>query len=108
VVRIKGVLTERGASVTLLSVRAPKGVQITVVCRGRDCPVRRYRPAAGVRRLRRFERELRAGTRLELSLTKRGYIGKYTVIVIRRGAAPWRSDRCLAPATERVVRCAPG
>ncbi len=107
VVRIKGLLTRRGARVTLLSVRAPRGVQIAVVCRGRDCPSRRFTPAAGVRRLRRFERDLRAGTRLELSITKPGYIGKRTVIVIRRGRAPWRSDRCLAPDTRRVVPCAP-
>jgi hypothetical protein len=107
VIRIKGVLTADGARVSLLSVRGPKDARVTVVCRGRDCPVRRFGPVRGVRRLHRFERNLRAGTRLELTVTKRGYIGKYTVIVIRRGAAPWRSDRCLMPDTQRVIRCAP-
>jgi hypothetical protein len=106
VVRIKGVLTARGARVSLLTVRAPRGVRITVACRGRDCPVRRFVPRAGARRLRPFERELRAGTRLEISVTKPGYIGKFTVIVIRRNAAPWRSDRCLEPGAKRAVRCA--
>jgi hypothetical protein len=106
VVRIKGALTADGARVSLLSVRGPKGARVTVVCRGRDCPVRRFGPVDVVRRLHRFERKLRAGTRLELTVSKQGYIGKYTVIVIRRGAAPWRSDRCLRPDTKRVVRCA--
>jgi len=68
--------------------------------------MRRFVPRAGVRRLRPFERELRAGTRLEISVTKPGYIGKFTVIVIRRNAAPWRSDRCLEPGAKRAVRCA--
>ena len=105
VVRIKGLLTAAGARVTLLRVTAPRGARITVVCRGRHCPVRRLVFAAGTRRLRRFERELRAGTRLELTISKRGYVGKVTVIVIRRNAPPWRVDRCLAPGATRAVRC---
>jgi hypothetical protein len=103
VIRIKGVLTLRGARITLLSVRAPRGVRVTVVCRGRDCPVHRYRTAK--HRLRRFERSLRAGTRLQISVTKTGYIGKRTVIVIRHRKAPSRSDRCLNPSG-RVLSCA--
>lgn len=106
VIRIKGSLTAKGARVSLLQVvTAPKSVKVTVVCRGRSCPVKRYAPRAGVRRLRPFERSLRAGTRLEISVTKPGYIGKFTVIVIRRGAAPTRSDRCLTPGSTRPTRC---
>jgi hypothetical protein len=99
-------LTPAGARVTLLSVRAPEGARISVVCRGRGCPVRRLvPPRAG--RLHAFERELPAGTRLELTVGKPGYVGKVTVIVIRRHAAPWRSDRCLEPGARRSVSCAP-
>ena len=105
-VRIKGRLTLTGARVTLLAVRAPRGGRIAVACRGRDCPLRRFSEASGVRRLRRFERSLRAGTRLQITVTKPGYVGKVTVIVIRRHAAPWRSDRCLEPGATRTVRCA--
>src|SRR3954469_23262411 len=61
VVRIRGALTADGARVSLLSVRGPKGARVTVVCRGRDCPVRRFGPVDVVRRLHRFERKLRAG-----------------------------------------------
>jgi hypothetical protein len=60
---------------------------------------------ASLTRLWRFERALRAGTRLEVRVTKPGYIGKWTKIVIRRGAAPRRSDRCLYPQTRRVAGC---
>jgi hypothetical protein len=105
VVRIKGVMTARGARVTLLRLTAPRGVRISVACRGRDCPVRRYVARPGVRRLRRFERDLSAGTRLQVLVTKPGFIGKSTVIVIRRFAAPRRTDRCLPPGVTRAVRC---
>jgi hypothetical protein len=102
---VRGALTPTGARITLLSVRAPRGAQISVVCRGRDCPVRRFAAAPGAARLRTFERDLRAGTRLEVSVGKRGYVGKLTVIVIRLHAPPWRSDRCLKPGAKRAVRC---
>ena len=105
VVRIKGVLTARGARVTLLSVRAPRGSRVTVACRGSDCPSRRYTSPASTGRLRPFERALGAGTRLEVRVTKAGFIGKSTVIVIRRQAAPKRTDRCLPPGAKRAVRC---
>ena len=106
VVRIKGRLTSKGARVTLLTVRAPRNVRIEVDCTGIDCPVRHYRAPAGRRRLRRFERALRAGTRLEVRVTKPGYVGKFTAFVIRRDAEPKRSDRCLAPGATRPERCA--
>jgi hypothetical protein len=107
VVRVKGVLTARGARITLLSVRAPKGVRVIVRCRGRDCPLRRYAPQRAVRRLKRFERALRGGTRLDIKLVKPGYIGKRTLLVIRRGAAPLRTDGCVDSATLRSTRCSP-
>ena len=44
----------------------------------------------------RFERSLRAGVKITVSVTRRGYIGKRTTFVIRRGAPPLRSDRCLS------------
>jgi hypothetical protein len=70
--------------------------------------VRRFTPRPGIRRLRPFERELRAGTRIEITVVKLGFIGKRTVFVIRRGAAPRRSDGCVDSATQRVVQCPPG
>jgi len=105
VVRIKGLLIATGARVTLLSVRAPRTARIEVTCQGDDCPVRRLRAPAGTKRLRRFERDLRAGTRLEVRVTSAGHIGKYTEFVIRRRAEPRRVDRCLDPRKAAPVRC---
>ena len=110
VVRIRGWLTRVGARVTLLSVRAPRGVQIAARCRGRSCPVRRLARTASVTRtrLRPFQRGLRAGTRLDITVRKTGYIGKWTTIVIRRGRPPARADRCVYPGARRPAPCPTG
>ena len=105
VVRVRGVLVAQGARLTLFTVKAPRGVRITVTCRGRGCPVRRFVAPAGVSRLRRFERVLAAGTRLHVIVSKPGFIGKSTLLVIRRSLAPRRVDRCLPPGATRPVRC---
>lgn len=115
-VRIRGYVTPRGARVTLLSVRAPRGARIVVRCRGRGCPVRRAARTvtrdrrvaptnAVVTRLARFEGFLRAGIQLTITVTKPGRIGKHTTIRIRRGAGPTRVDRCLLPNRARPVAC---
>jgi hypothetical protein len=58
--------------------------------------------------VRIFRRQyLRAGVRLEVFVTKRGMIGKYTRFRIRRGKAPARLDRCLVPGVKKPVRCSP-
>jgi hypothetical protein len=110
IVRIKGALTARGARVTLLTVRAPRGARLTLTCRGRDCPARRVKSRFGarrfgLRRLHRFERQFRAGTRLRFAITKPGYIGKRSTILIRRHAAPWRRDQCLASTAGKPMPC---
>lgn len=110
VVRIRGWLTRVGARVTLLTVRAPRGVQIAARCRGRSCPVRRVARTASVTRtrLRPLQRGLRAGTRLDITVRKTGYIGKWTTIVIRRGRPPARADRCVYPGARRPAPCPTG
>jgi hypothetical protein len=102
-VRVRGRLTAGGANVTLLRVRAPRGVTITVMCTGSSCP--RHRVATKVRRLSAFERAYAAGTRITIKIAKPGYISKVTVLTVRRGAAPTRTDRCLLPGHKRTQRC---
>jgi hypothetical protein len=105
IVRIAGLLTPAGARVTLLTVRAPRGSRITVRCRGRLCPRPRLARIAAVLRLRDLERELPAGTRIDITITKRDFIGKWTTIKIRRGAPPARLDRCMYPGGRRPFTC---
>jgi len=105
IVRIAGTDTASGARVSLLSVQAPLGAQITVTCRGRGCPKKpETRLAssstgkAGVVLVvfRRFERLLHPGVMLQVRVSKPGEIGKYTSFTIRRSKLPVRVDMCLA------------
>ncbi|MDA0182765.1 hypothetical protein OJ997_20805 [Solirubrobacter phytolaccae] len=103
-VRMRGTLSPRGANVTLLSVRAPKRASITVTCKGSGCPRKRYTTKQAKVRVRVFERDLPAKTRLEVRVRRAGYYGKSTVFIIRRGKAPHRLDRCLS-ARGRYTAC---
>ena len=110
VVRMKGRLTVEGADVQLLSVRSPRAVRIAVSLPRPRLPgdaLGAQRPQARLTRIARFERNLRAGVTLTITVTRDGYVGKRTRFVIRRGAPPLRSDRCLS-ATGRVMRCPAG
>jgi hypothetical protein len=91
--------------VTRLTVRARRGARITVVCTGPGCPARRVAHATKLWHVRRFERDLRAGVRLTISVSKPGYITKVTRIWIRRGRAPLRSDLCQAPGARKPSAC---
>ena len=107
VVRIRGRITRTGARISLLTVRAPLGARVSVRCRGSACPMRRLARSARARavRVRPFERELRAGTVVEVSVTQPGLIGKYTRFRIRRRGAPARTDLCLLPDRRRPAAC---
>jgi hypothetical protein len=105
IVRIRGWLTRTGARVTLLTVRAPRGARIATRCRGGSCPVRHLARTASLTRLRALQRSLRSGTRLDITVRKAGYIGKWTTIVIRRGRPPRRADRCVYPDAQRPAPC---
>jgi hypothetical protein len=104
-IRISGNLTKAGANVTRLSITAPKGVRITLVCSGRGCPLRSVAQASAVFHIQQFERELRAGTKLKITVTKPGHISKVTTITIRKGKSPARLDRCQIPGQSQLIRC---
>jgi hypothetical protein len=104
-VRVRGRLTAGGADVTSLTVKAPKGVRIAATCAGSGCPARRIARTSKVTRLSTFQRVLPSGTRLTITISKAGYVSKVTVLRIRRGAAPLRSDGCLYPGHEKTQRC---
>jgi len=109
VVRIRGQIFARSVRVSLLSVRAPSGSTVLVRCTGRGCPYAvasaPVRSATRAVRFRQLERRLRAGTVLRVFVTKRGRVGKYTRLTIRRGVPPARTDRCLRDGSARPVRC---
>jgi hypothetical protein len=106
VIRVAGTVTGTGAQFTLVSVRAPRGARIVAFCRGRGCRLRRVaRTSTGTRRMTRLEGRYREGARLVFRVTSAGRIGKYTRVVVRRGVAPARVDRCLWPGQARPRAC---
>jgi major membrane immunogen (membrane-anchored lipoprotein) len=112
VVRIAGMDTARGAKITLLTVEAPVGATVTVVCHGRGCPVKPTSRIAsstvggvGLIEFHRFERALRAGAVLEIRIFESGEIGKYTRFQIRRGKLPERTDSCLSSTGAQPMSC---
>jgi len=54
---------------------------------------------------RRFERSLPAGVSLEIRVSKRGEIGKYTRFAIRRHGLPSRTDACLRSTSPKPIAC---
>jgi hypothetical protein len=107
VIRYRGYVIGAGARITLLTVRARRGTRITMICSGAACPpgAERWAAPEGLTRLRRFERFLPAGVRITITVTKKGWIGKQTLIVIRRARPPLRRDRCLYPGSTLPAAC---
>jgi hypothetical protein len=68
----------------------PKGATVTVSCKGKRCPARRFtsRRSGNVKLGRFVKKKLGAGTTLTIRVTKPGAIGKQFVIKFRKGARP--------------------
>lgn len=110
VIAIRGFITRRGVSLRRLAVRAPRGSRVVLTCRGRGCPYRSARTRLRTSLLtvkRLLRRSLAPGTVIELRVTGRDRVGKYTRFRILRNRKPARIDRCLIPGTSRPSRCPP-
>jgi hypothetical protein len=113
VVRMRGRTTGKGATLTVFTVRAPHGSLAELLCKGRGCPVKQQRKTvktkvgrgAGTIHFTRVERFLPAGVELQVLVTQKGMVGKYTRIKIRRLALPIRVDRCLLPDSTKPATC---
>jgi PKD domain-containing protein len=112
-VRMLAEVGQAGTRIRELVVRAPAGARVLVRCRGGGCPRRSFvikarlqARAARIIRIHRFRKHrLRPGAMIEIRVTKRGEIGKFTRFRIRAGKPPTRTDRCILPASRRPVRC---
>jgi hypothetical protein len=89
----------------MLTVRAPRGSSVSVRCTGRGCPRKRFARMTTLVHLKPYQRLLRGNLRLEISVTRRGFVGKRTVITLRKGKAPTRRDLCLYPGVSRAKSC---
>jgi PKD repeat protein len=107
-VSIAGRVFEGATRITRLLVSAPSGAVVTARCTGHRCPAKheRHRARAHRRvRLHTLERMLDAGTRVVVTVTKRGVVGKQIQFTIRRMQPPIRRELCLVPGAKRAARC---
>jgi hypothetical protein len=103
VVRVAGYVMAHGSRIVVWSVKAPRGAKIEVRCKGPGCPLRQRSVRPG--RIRSLERYLRAGVAITIRVTRPGFIGTYTHVVIRSRKRPARRDACLAPGDTRPRAC---
>ena len=103
VVRVGAYILNHGSRIVLWRVKAPRGAKIDVRCRGPRCPLRRRSFSSG--RIRPLERYLPAGVAITIRVTRPGFIGKYTRVVIRSRKPPRRRDACLFPGDRRPRPC---
>ena len=88
--------------------RGPRSAAVSVRCRGRGCPRGSFRGRLGRRgslRLKRFQRIYGPGTVIEIRITRRGAIGKFTRLTTRSRSVPARRDACLMPGSSKPRRC---
>ncbi|MGI8749132.1 MAG: hypothetical protein ACR2J6_01020 [Thermoleophilaceae bacterium] len=109
VLLIGGRVAGRVTTVTSMRLRRiPRGARVSTSCSGRSCPYRKsstvLRKGSTVR-LRRLEKRLRAGLTVVITVRKGNTLGKYTRLRFRRGVAPARVDRCVAPRSSKPVSC---
>jgi hypothetical protein len=94
--------------VKLLISSIPAGGRVTVTCRGPGCPTRRW-SRQGISRLdvaRRFGgAHLRPGLRLDIRVTRRGWIGRRLIYTVRSRAVPRATFGCLSASNARPQRC---
>ena len=108
VVRLAGELKRNGKTeIGRLSVRAPKGSDVTVSCHGRSCPFRSRTRGVKKRRVGfpALERLLRPGVVIRVYVTDPDKIGKFTSFKLRDGKAPRRTDSCLKGEHHKPIPC---
>ena len=109
VIRIKGSVHGGFTKVKRLLVRAPQGANVLVRCRGKSCPKKASqasRLSMGRQlRFKQLERRMRPGTRINVQVTKPGFVGRVTTFAMRKRSAPTRADLCLPPGARRPTSC---
>ena len=91
---------------------APRGARIVLTCAGRGCPSKKAQRRRVTRELQRvvlhrpFRRaRLRFGTRLKLTITAAGTVGRTYSYVVKRGQLPTKKTTCRAPGESRAQTC---
>jgi PKD repeat protein len=105
-VDIKGSVTGQFTRVKRLVVRSPRGTTVKVRCKGKGCPKPATKRSKGrAIRFKKFEKQLRAGTKVIVSASKTGFIGRHRTYVMRSGKEPKEVKRCLFPGVAKATKC---
>lgn len=118
-VTIAGTLSGGKTTITRLTVRAPAGASIRVQCsqpqrtragtapRLRSCGIRagRFQSAGRAMRVHALERSYRARARINVIVSKRGFISSVTSFTMRAGRQPLRQALCLRPGSKTPGSC---
>lgn len=109
-IRLGYAVIGRITRITSLTIRAPKDAVVRIRCRGKGCPTKKVLRAKITKtgkpvRFKRFERRLRAGTILQIYITKQGRWGEYRKIRLRAGKRAVWTDRCIKDFGAKVQRC---
>lgn len=108
VVRLAGTLMASGKTkIKKLTVKAPKGAEVDVRCKGKSCPFAHEERSAKAARVKfpQIERVLKPGVVIKVFVSKPGSIGKFTRFKLRDGKPPKRTDRCLAQNGRKPIPC---
>jgi PKD repeat protein len=104
-------LFARDTKIKFLRVRAPAGSKVSVRCRGKkNCPKRLTKMSKGPKKLRfkKLQRMFRPRTKLIITVTKGGFIGKQTRYTMRRRKPPMKRTLCLPPGAKKANACPSG
>jgi PKD repeat protein len=106
-IELRALVFRTHTRVRWLRVRAPAGSKVTVRCRGKRCPKQVAKTSKGRKILyfKRFHRRLRPRTKLVVTVTKSGFIGKQTRWTMRRRKLPLKRNLCLPPGATKASRC---
>ena len=107
VITLSGRFTSTGAVITKFTVKAPKGATTTLACSKGTCPTKKQTIKGGhTSHLTKFEKKtLKAGTRIQLTIARKGYVSEVSIITIRKKLKPTRSDSCILPGSKTRQKC---
>ena len=109
VIRIRGSVDGRFTEVRRLLVQAPKGSTIVVKCRKHGCDERVTKRGTGRKlRVRALEGVMAAGTKIQIAVSKSGYLTQKTTYTTRRRKGPLRKDVCVEPGSRKGTSCPAG
>jgi hypothetical protein len=110
-VEARFLLFARNTNVKFLRVRAPAGSRVSVRCVGKkNCPKRLTKMSKGPKKLqfKKLQRMFRPRTKLIITVTKGGFIGKQMTYTMRRRKPPMKRTLCLPPGAKKANACPSG